>query len=146
MIKQEAFLSSSPSKGASLHRGRRRRRSGLPGEFTPAAGSGSRAKAKSHISEAGPPVSSFPRLLELFAFYDGHVPGFELTAENFDVHRLAAEGLIFRTRNPLDFGCYRMGHTLEKFAALRGRGRSNLNSQCEYHFNINQREKHEDKS
>jgi hypothetical protein len=53
IIKQEAFLPSTPSKVARLQSGHRRRRSDLPGEFTPMARSGRRAE-----SDPGSPVNN----------------------------------------------------------------------------------------
>lgn len=74
--------------------------------------------AGTRMPEAGPRVSDVARLLELFVFYNGRVPGFELGAEGFDLRGLAAEGFIFRTRNPFDFGCFLIGPKLEKCAAF----------------------------
>lgn len=139
MIKQPAFLPSTPAKGAPLHCGHRRRRSGLPGECIPAAASNWRTKAASQISQAEPPATDLARLLELFDFYDGRVPGFELNAEGFDVHLLEAEGFIFCRRNPSDFGCYLIGRALKKYATAAQSSPtriSNVNT-----FNINLREK-----
>lgn len=118
MMKHQTFLPSTPSKGACLQNGHRRRRSGLPGELTPMADLAPGNPAGTRMPEAGPRVSDVARLLELFVFYNGRVPGFELGAEGFDLRGLAAQGFIFRTRNPFDFGCFLIGPKLEKCAAF----------------------------
>lgn len=75
------------------------------------------ASGGSHLGDAPLEIA---QLLSLFELHRGFVPGFEFEAEGFSIPDLVARGLITKSQNHLDGGCYLIGEQLA--AGVHGGG------------------------